>query len=93
MVMDAPCAGGGMLTGSVAGAYCTGAAVSGALGCSDAPGGAVAFAGGATSNVSVDCPWGTGVVVTSTVTDANPCEPAFGEMIILGFALSLVGVI
>ena len=42
--MDAPCAGGGMLTGVTTRACCEGFAGSGALGCAHNPGGAVAFA-------------------------------------------------
>ena len=55
------------------------------LGCANDPGGVVAFVGGSKSGVSSSCPWGTVVVATGTVSGSNPCEPGFGEIIILVF--------
>ena len=91
MVIGAPFAGGCMLTGSTCRACCTGTAFSGALGCADTPGGLVILVGDATSCVIFSCPWGDGVVVTDTVSGTIPCEPGIGEIIFLGFELSLFG--
>ena len=57
MAIGAPCSGDGILTGDTDGTCCAGSAiatVSGALGFSDAPGGAVSFEGDVSSGVSVD---------------------------------------
>ena len=80
-----------MINGDTARAFCEGAAGSGALGCADVPGGAVAFEGGAKSGVRISCSWGTGIVVTTIVNSDNPCEPGIGKMSFLGFVLSLIG--
>ena len=90
MVMGTPCEVVGILTGELARTCCTGAVGSGALGFDDTPVSAVAFVGGATSFVRFDCPWGTSVEVTDSVSGANPCKPAVGEKIVLGFTLGLI---
>ena len=81
---------GSMLTSGIANACCEGSTYSGALVCADAPGSTVILTGGATSFFSFACSCVAGIVVTGTVSDANPCEPSAGENIVLGFALDLI---
>ena len=90
MVMAVTYAGGGMLTSGTERDCFAGATCSGIIGFADTPGGTISFVEGATSFVSFACPWVIGVIVSGTVSGAKPCEAVVGEMIVLGFALSLV---
>ena len=78
MVVGASCSGGIRLTSDAARACCEVTTGSSALSCANDPGSASMLAGGATSCVSFGYTWDTGIVVTGTVSGANPCEPDIG---------------